>query len=160
MRAAVADAKSSCSKNEFYVVRKKKQTKEMKNMIHNRNTNVNKSKKVIFRDAEHNNNVFKSVRTTHLLEVRKFKLWKKIYNGVLTFFHATTIHGIVYLARRGLHIIERYGKTIESIDLPGEKRRKKIFFFCFECGYCFVWRTFFILFWMLFIKIKCKNWLK
>lgn len=76
-------------------------------MIHNRNANVNKCRKVIFRDAEHNNNDFKSIRPTHLLKARKLKLLQKIYNGVVTFFHETTIHGIVYLARRGLHIIER-----------------------------------------------------
>lgn len=76
-------------------------------MIHNRNANVNRGKKVIFRDAEYNNDAFKSIRPTHLLNVEKFKLLKKVQDGVLTFFHGTTIHGVVYLARRRLHIIER-----------------------------------------------------
>lgn len=76
-------------------------------MIHNKNTTMNRHKKVIFRDVVYNNNVFEPVQPTHSLNVGKFKLWQKIENGMLAFFHETTIHGVVYLAQRGLHIIER-----------------------------------------------------
>lgn len=84
-----------------------KDRENVNNMIHNKNTNVNRNKKVIFRDAVHNNNAFKPVRPAHSTDVGKFKLWQNIQNGVLTLLHATTIHGATYLARRGLHIIER-----------------------------------------------------
>lgn len=76
-------------------------------MIHNRNTNFNRHKEVIFRVGVHNKNAFKSVRPTHSLDVANWELWHKIQNGILAFCHNTTIHGIVYLAKRGLHLIER-----------------------------------------------------
>lgn len=76
-------------------------------MFHKRNTSVNRGKTVLFRDAEHNNNNFESVRPTHPTDVGKFNLLKKIQDGVLTFLQSTTIHGVVYLAKRRLHLIER-----------------------------------------------------
>lgn len=32
---------------------------------------------------------------------------RRFYNGILSFFQLTTIHGVGYLTRRGLHFIER-----------------------------------------------------
>lgn len=32
---------------------------------------------------------------------------KRFHNGILSFFQLTTIHGVGYLTRRGLHFIER-----------------------------------------------------
>lgn len=75
-------------------------------MVHGRNTNK-LGKKVIFRDAEYNNNTFKSVRAFHSPRADKFKLRQKVQRAAQTFFQSTTIHGVVYLARQGLHIIER-----------------------------------------------------
>lgn len=69
-------------------------------------TNVDWNKKVIFQDAVHNRNE-NFLKSDRLSVVGKFELWQKIQSGLLTFFHETTIHGIVYLARRRLHIIER-----------------------------------------------------
>lgn len=76
-------------------------------MLHNRSTNFIGGKKVIFRDAEYDNNALKSVRPNHSSVVGKFNLLQKIQNGGITFIQSTTIHGIVFLAKRGLHSLER-----------------------------------------------------
>lgn len=84
-------------------------------VMHNIN-NVDHTKKVRFRDGDadddtiagNNNMTFEFTGPTHPTRSEKFSLLKKIQNGVAAFFQSTTIHGVVYLARHGLHIIERY----------------------------------------------------
>lgn len=97
--------------------------KKCTSMMHNINANAGQNKKMRFRDgdavadgdddtvaatARYNNMTFKTVRPTHSSRVEKFLLLKKIRNCAVTFFQSTTIHGVVYLARHGLHFIERY----------------------------------------------------
>lgn len=72
-------------------------------MILNNNVIVNKQFQQYQQQNKNNNNNNKN----DLLGVEKFKLLKKIQYFVVLFSQATTIHGIVYLAKSGLHIIER-----------------------------------------------------
>lgn len=91
---------------------KKKATHKIKTthnrtMIHNREGSVNRYEKVSMQEAENNNEAIKSVGPTDLLNVEKFKLLQKVKDGLLTFFHGSTIHGVVFLTKKGLHFFER-----------------------------------------------------
>lgn len=83
--------------------------KREKKMLQNRSTNFIGGKKVIFRDdAEYYNKSLKFVdRPTHSSDVEKFNLLKKVQSGGITFIQSTTIHGMAFLAKRGLHFFER-----------------------------------------------------
>lgn len=72
-------------------------------MILNNNVIVNKQ----FQPYQHHSNNNNNNTENDLLSVEKFKLLKKIRYFIVLFSQSTTIHGIVYLARSGLHIIER-----------------------------------------------------
>lgn len=83
-------------------------------MTMNKSDNSKQNKKVVFRDADtpdaeynYTTEHIESVSPTHSVHVEKCMLFNKIRSGIAFFFEATTIHGVVYLAKRGLHIIER-----------------------------------------------------
>lgn len=49
----------------------------------------------------------KDANDAELLAIRKLDFFAKMQDVIVLFSQSTTIHGVVYLARRGLHIIER-----------------------------------------------------
>lgn len=68
--------------------------------------NTFKSDKTSYPSISHNQ-FLSPADTPNFSSIEKVHLLKKFQSGFVVFFQSTTIHGVVYLARRGLHIIER-----------------------------------------------------
>lgn len=58
--------------------------------------------------------VNKKVESTAIARV---SIIKKLHGFLLSFSESTTIHGLVYLVKNGLHVIERYAQLYTYINL-------------------------------------------